>query len=219
MRNIRTKSVLVALVVILFQILYVHSYAASQGQMSQGLSAASQDRRTESSAIMSTPARQRTPEPVIITYQNGELGIEAYNASLNSILRAVCARTGARINIPPEADEIVTRQLGPGPVIEVLGSLLKESRFNYLIEELGADQNGIVRVTLSMTRSGSHALQPTRIPDSGIGAAAVVVQPEGREEDPHQKAIAERRELIRQIDEMNLQIVVEETRSAKARRP
>ncbi len=215
----RTKSVLNTLVVILFQVGYMHSYAALPGQVWKDSRAASQDPGTESSIVMRTAAQQRAPEPIIITYQSGELRIEAYNAPLSSILRAISARTGALIDVPPQANESVTRQIGPGPVIEVLGSLLKESRFNYLIEELGADQNGIVRVTLSTTHSDSHALQPNRIPDPGVGTSAVVIQPEGSEEDPHQKAITERSELIRQIDEMNLQIIVEETRRAKARRP
>ena len=58
-------------------------------------------------------AQQTRPEPVIIRYQGGELAIDAYNAPLDDILRAVCQRTGALIDVPQEATERVTRQIGP----------------------------------------------------------------------------------------------------------
>jgi hypothetical protein len=50
-----------------------------------------------------------------VTYQDGQLTIVAPNSTLADILRAVRKLTGAEMDIPPNANERVVTNLGPGP--------------------------------------------------------------------------------------------------------
>ena len=95
--------------------------------------------------------------PLIVRYRNGELTIEADNATLNDILRAVSKEIGAVIDVPSEANDLVLRHLGPGPVAGVLNALLKPSRFNYAIRASSSHGRAPVLVILS-TRPAPAAL-------------------------------------------------------------
>jgi hypothetical protein len=99
--------------------------------------------------------------PVIVTLQNGELTIEAHNSSLSDILRTVGEKTGARIDIPPDANEHVIGRIGPGLAVEVLSSLLNGSTFNYVMVGSDADPNALATVILfpkasEAAASGGH---------------------------------------------------------------
>jgi hypothetical protein len=87
--------------------------------------------------------------PLIVRYRNGELTIEADNATLNDILRAVSKEIGAVVDVPSVATDPVLRHLGPGPVAGVLNALLKPSRFNYAIRASSSHGRAPVLVILS----------------------------------------------------------------------
>ncbi len=74
---------------------------------------------------------QVPPGYAVVTYQNGGLTINARNAPLTDVLRAVCSVTGAVLDVPPGADERIFAILGPGRASEVLASLLNDARFDY----------------------------------------------------------------------------------------
>jgi hypothetical protein len=60
-----------------------------------------------------------------VRFQNGELTIEAQNATLAQILRAVQSQTGASVDIPSSANnERVATTIGPGQPSVVLNTLL-----------------------------------------------------------------------------------------------
>ncbi len=209
MKNLRTRFVLIALAAIPLQAEHVHSYAKPLGQASQELRANSQSgtpAQPGSSFVPISVAQQGAPEPAIITYLNGELTIDAHYAFLSDILRAICERTGAIIPIPQGTNERVNRQIGPGPVINVLGSLLNETNFDYLIEELNADQSAPVRVVLSLKGTVSHA--PSKI-ETSILSTAIPDPEEVEKEDAREQAISERMALMRQINDQHLQFVKE----------
>src|SRR6202021_2572376 len=63
-----------------------------------------------------------------VTYQDGQLTIVAPNSTLADILRAVRKLTGAEMDIPPNANERVVTNLGPGPAPGVVAELLTGSR-------------------------------------------------------------------------------------------
>src|SRR5438309_2645060 len=50
---------------------------------------------------------QMPPGPIIVSYQNSQLTIEAQNATLSSVLRAACNQTGTALDLPPGTDERV----------------------------------------------------------------------------------------------------------------
>ena len=96
------------------------------------------------------PTPEHTPSRLpTVTFQNGELTIVAYNATLRDILEAVHSATGAMIDIPPDANERVAVRLGPGPVRRVLDSLLVGSAYNYVMLGSAADPNALAKVVLS----------------------------------------------------------------------
>ena len=93
---------------------------------------------------------QMAPVPPQVTYQNGQLSILAQNSTLSSILAAVRARTGARMEIPPDAaNERVATQLGPGNPRDVLDALLMGSRFNYIFIGSPTDPEALAEVILT----------------------------------------------------------------------
>ncbi len=62
--------------------------------------------------------------PIMISYQNGQLALDAQNASLIDLLHAISSQTGALFDIPPAADERVVVRLGPGKIQDVLAAFL-----------------------------------------------------------------------------------------------
>ncbi len=82
-----------------------------------------------------------------VTFQNGQLTIDAPNSTLGDILRAVKKQTNADIDIPEATDRVVTH-LGPGPVRAVIAELLNGSRFDYVLVGSPEDPNVLARVVL-----------------------------------------------------------------------
>lgn len=97
------------------------------------------------------PSRQPT-----VTYQNGELTIQAANSTLGDILRAVGSKTGASIDVPPGANERVVSQFGPGPAREVLAKLLNGTNFNYVMIGTPADPTTVAQLILTVRRGGEE---------------------------------------------------------------
>jgi hypothetical protein len=79
------------------------------------------------------PMDQIPPAPPHVSYQYGLLTIVAQNSTLAAILVDVRKLTGASIDVPENATERVVTRLGPGPVRDVLASLLNGTKFNYVM--------------------------------------------------------------------------------------
>lgn len=111
--------------------------------------------------IQPMPLDSMAPVPPHVTYQNGQLTIEAPNSTLGDILRAVRKQTGAEIDVP-DARERVATTIGPGPAQEVMSQLLKGSRFNYVLLGSPQDPKALTRVVLvarSPQDTTNHAAQ------------------------------------------------------------
>jgi hypothetical protein len=93
-----------------------------------------------------------------VTYINGQLTIRAQDASLGDILRAVSTKTGAVIEFPADrAQEHLFANAGPGPVREVLESLLNGSRFNYVMVASPANPNLLQRMILTSSEEPANS--------------------------------------------------------------
>jgi hypothetical protein len=93
---------------------------------------------------------QSPPTPPRITYQGGQLSIDARNATLGQVLHAVQSQTGASIEIPSSANnERVVAQLGPGQPKDVLNSLLNGSKFDYIILGVTGNPGAVQKVILT----------------------------------------------------------------------
>jgi hypothetical protein len=137
----------------------------------------SQDEQ-EAANVSSTGVTFLTPEqmpagPVVINFHNGELTIQAHNCKLGEVLHAVSRETGALIDVPGQAEERVFGEFGPGPVANVLASLLNGSHFNYVMVGRADNPHALTRVTLTPKPAelppGKNSLRPqSKWPDVAI---------------------------------------------------
>jgi hypothetical protein len=117
----------------------------------------------KSTSKQKTPEPEVAPAPVVpptleqmpptaprVSYQNGQLSINAHNSTLSQVLHSVQQQTGATIDVPGGATgERVVADLGPGRPRDVLASLLNGSHFNYVILGVPGDTGGVQRVILT----------------------------------------------------------------------
>ncbi len=82
-------------------------------------------------------APQQPAQRIQVSCQNGQLEIDVLDAPLGDVLNLVALKAGVAIHVPVGATERVTRHIGPGPVISVLGSFLNETDYNYMIVDPG----------------------------------------------------------------------------------
>ena len=101
---------------------------------------------------------QTPPTPPKVSYQNGQLTIDAANSTLSQVLRAVQTQTGASMEIPSSAaSDRVVAQLGPGQPRDVLNTLLNGSKFDYVILGVTGNPGAVQRVILTQKQGGSSA--------------------------------------------------------------
>jgi len=115
---------------------------------------------------------QMPPGPIIVNYQNGQLTIEAQNATLSSVLRAACNQTGTALDLPPDTDERLVGIFGPGPPQEVMASLLNGWRFNYVMLGSAHDTNFLMRLTLTPKLVGPPDNRPVHLAAQLVAKAA-----------------------------------------------
>jgi hypothetical protein len=97
--------------------------------------------------VIASPVASNLPK---ITYVNGQLTINAQDATLGDILRAVSTKTGAVIEFPADrAQEHLFANAGPGSVREVLSSVLNGSHFNYVMLASPTNPNILQRMILT----------------------------------------------------------------------
>ncbi len=109
---------------------------------------------------------QSTPTPPRVSFQNGQLTIDATNSTLSQVLRAVQSRTGASIDIPAGAgNERVVAQLGPGLPRDVLNTLLNGSKYDYVILGVtGGDPGAVQKVILTPRLGGATITAQSNTP-------------------------------------------------------
>jgi len=88
--------------------------------------------------------------PPGISYVDGQLRINVLGATLAEVLSKVAAITGAKIDVPAEASQehMPVVELGPGSARQILGALLSDSNFDYLIQGSAADSGAVQSVVL-----------------------------------------------------------------------
>lgn len=116
---------------------------------------------------------QMPAAPPQVTFQNGMLTIVSKNSTLGDILRAVHSRTGAAVDVPPNATERVVANLGPGPARDILAALLNGSHFNYVMLGSATEPHALDRVILTAkTSTGSAPTEAAVKPPQPNQAAA-----------------------------------------------
>jgi hypothetical protein len=93
--------------------------------------------------------KETPPVPPQVLWNGSQLTIITNNSTLADILALVHAHTGADIDMPESASrQQMAARLGPGPVREVLSSLLSWTGFNYVIQASDKNPDSIQSILL-----------------------------------------------------------------------
>ena len=146
-----------------------------------------------SSAPLSPPSEapkgtvELSPQQVLVrvTYRSGLLTIEARNATLAEVLKAVAAKTGATIDVPPgTGQEVIVEHAGPGKPNDVMTQLLNGSHFNFILVNSPERPDELAQILLSVQPADSGAVvaqappTPAAVPNpSTPPATTAAVQP------------------------------------------
>jgi hypothetical protein len=123
------------------------------------------------------PDQMATVAPQV-TYENGLLSIQAQNSTVSSILSAVRARTGARVEMPADtANDRAAAQLGPGNPRDVLGALLQGSRYDYIVIGSPTDPDELSEVILTPHAGSSGGAPGTNSANQLTGGSGQLVMP------------------------------------------
>jgi hypothetical protein len=125
---------------------------------------------------------QMPPSVPQVSWDGSQLTINTDNSTLADILVAIRTRTGAEIDVPPNASrERIAARLGPGPAREVIATLLSWTDFDYIIQASDTDSLGIQSVLLiprgksdavvASAGMGSYGMSPRRA-NQRFGTAA-----------------------------------------------
>jgi hypothetical protein len=94
----------------------------------------------------------------VVTYRDGQLAIDARNATLAEVLRLVAEKTGATIEVPPGTGlERIVEHSGPAPAQEVLAKLLNGSLYDFIIVSSPQGGHAPAQVLLSLHRPDAPA--------------------------------------------------------------
>ncbi len=123
---------------------------------------------------------QMPPSAPRVSYQNGQLSINAHNATLSQVLRSVQQQTGASIDVPSGASgERVVADLGPGRPRDVLATLLNGSHFNYVILGTPGNSGGVQKVILTPRQNAT-----TTTTTAQVNSVPQQSPPPSAEDDP-----------------------------------
>jgi hypothetical protein len=103
-----------------------------------------------------------TPRSPVVTYQNGQLTIDAETLTLAEVLKLVAEKTGAEIEVPSGSglDRII-EHAGPGRAEDVLASLLNGSPFDFVIVSSPQPPHDPTQVLLFLHRTDTPKTDQT----------------------------------------------------------
>lgn len=167
-----------------FGVLIALSAPASNGQE---VTASTGDAQPGNGPAVTAP-RPKTfaempPKPPKVTCNGGSLTISAENSTLGSVLAAVHACSGVHIDMPEgSVSKRTYEELGPGPVREVLESLLSGTDFNYVIGSSSSNPQKVETVLLMLRtdEKGAAAAISTDIAMTPARRAWQLTQKNGR---------------------------------------
>jgi len=122
---------------------------------------------------LSLVTEQAVPKLAQVTYDEGQLTIEAENVPLSAVLDAVRRVMGASIEIPPgAANQLIWVRSGPGPARKVLRDLLDGTELDYVIQASETDVDGVKSVLLTARSKGADTLEPVNSQVRGLNRRA-----------------------------------------------
>ena len=130
--------------------------------------------------MVTAAAELMSREGTRVVYRDGQLTIDARNATLADLLKLIAEKTGATIDIPPGSGlERIVEHAGPGTPNDVLTQLLNGSHYNFILVNSPQNPNALAQVLLSLQQeSPNPAALPNAVPISLPQAAALTKPPE-----------------------------------------
>src|SRR5579864_5515649 len=115
------------------------------------------------------PPPPPTPEqgpssPPQVSFQAGQLTIEARNSTMSDVLNAVKQKTGAAVEMPAVSSERVVGRFGPGAPRDVLAQLLNGSHYDYVLLGSPADPGALKKIVLMARAAGPEQVPPQQPP-------------------------------------------------------
>jgi hypothetical protein len=116
---------------------------------------------TAADSVAAPLATEPVPAPAaMVIYKDGLLSISAENVSLSDVLHEVSAKTGATIEFPNgSATEPVFTHIGPGPVRDILATLLNGTKFNYVMLGSQNTADSLQKIVLTPAGQTTEAAQ------------------------------------------------------------
>ena len=140
----------------------------------------------------------RPTGPIVVTYDGGELTIQAFNAPLAAVLRAVGNHIGVLIELPAVANEPVIGVFGPGSPRSVLAALLNGSRFNYVMT--GSSSDGRLQQLLLTVKTDAHEKAPRENKQQVIASASQRVTADSAAVSENPLPVASRDQVRAEMD-------------------
>jgi hypothetical protein len=107
----------------------------------------------------------------VVSWDSNLLTIDAENSTLTAILVEVRTRTGASMEIPAAASaQRVFVHLGPGPVRDVLSSLLYGTGFDYIVETSEDNPDALSKVVLTGQGNGDDSVGGSLAANGVVGS-------------------------------------------------
>jgi hypothetical protein len=101
----------------------------------------------------STP-EQGPSSPPQVSFQGGQLTIEARNSTMADVLNVVKQKTGAAVEMPMVSSERVVGRFGPGAPRDVMAQLLNGSHYDYVLLGSPADPGALKKIVLMARAAG-----------------------------------------------------------------
>ena len=121
-------------------------------------------------AIVAAPPEAPVTPPKVVC-AGGQIAISANNSTLSSVLAEVHRCLGARIDIPEAAGaKHLYDKIGPGPAAQVLGELLSNIGYNYIIGASPDNDEKIESIVL-LDRTGDTTVAAS-VDDSRTGSTS-----------------------------------------------
>src|SRR4029077_18027029 len=152
-----------------------------------------------------------------VSFQGGQLTVQAHNSTLADVLREIRQQIGTDFDVPSNAIERVVADIGPGPARDVLTELLNGTHFNYVIVGSLTDPTAVQNVLLTPRTTGpetASAAPATRpgmpprmlrggIPPAQTAAPDALDDASDSADDPPDQADAQEEQPPQQPDQPN----------------
>jgi hypothetical protein len=98
----------------------------------------------------------------VVTVKDGMLSVQAKDCSLRDVLTGIQKAVGMTVDMPPDVNERVVLQLGPGRIKEILAALMDGGKYNYVVISSASRPDGVDRLILTPRHEMVGDVAPTR---------------------------------------------------------